>query len=451
MSVASLALFVALGQVPATDPVDLIPQLGAPHYAERQAATTTLERLGRLALPALRSAREQRDPEVRTRAASLLARIEGSLLTQPSLVTLDFEDAPLAAAVHTFGERARVPLTLLDENAPQWRGRKVTLREATPLPFWTAIDRFCDAARLQYNFGMNSVRNGRVAAFSLFDGGIRSTAPVSDSGPFRVSLVTIHYQSDTSYPPAHQPLPGQQGRPVPAGRSRGVLSEQFYAQMQIAVEPRLSLTQNGPLRLIEAEDDKGNPLVPPTSGNPVLHSSAYFGFSQGPVIPIQAPLARPTAPGTTIRRLKGVVPITVSDRKPNPLVVPLAGPAGRTFRNDDVVITVHDVRAQTNNQPPVIDLTIRPNTGTGGASASGGAGNDTTADRPDLPQQHLEVVDAQGHPIAWYQSSLDAEAGRFTVSLTAPEQAAAATELRYYSLTRATADVPFEFTDLRMR
>ncbi len=450
MSVASVALFVVLGQVPSTDPFDLISQLGDPHYADRQRATTTLERLGRLSLPALRSARERRDPEVRTRAALLLARIEGALLTQPSVVRLSFQDTPLAEAVRSFGDQASVRLTLLDEDAPHWRDRKVTLHDPEPLPFWKALDRFCDAARLQYNFGTNAVRNGRGSAFPLFDGNARNTTPVSDSGPFRVSLVTIHYQSDTTFPPDHQ-LPQGARRPVPPGGPRGELNEQFYAQMQIAVEPRLSLTQSGPPKLIEAEDDKGNSLVPPSAGNADLRNSGYFGFSTGPVIPVQASLERPSLPGNAIKRLKGVVPITVSDRKPNPLVVPLPGPSGRTFQNEDVVVTVHEVRGSTPNRPPVIDLTVRPNTGTGTAATLGGIGNDGGAGRHDVHQQHLEVIDGQGRTIPWYQSSLDAEAGRFSITLTSPEQAATATELRYYSLIRATTEVPFEFHDVRMR
>jgi len=447
MTVASLAVLVLFGQVPATDPFDLIAQLGAPQYAERNAASATLERLGRRALPALRAAREQRDPEVRSRAASLLAKIEGALLTQPSLVTLDFQDTPLPEAVRSFSEQSSVRLVLLGANGPNWRDRKVTLHETEALPFWKAIDRFCDAAHLQYNFGMNAARGGSEPAFPLFEGGVRSSAPVSDSGPFRVTLVTIHHESNVTYPAAPQPIQNPR-QPVQADPPRGVLSQQLYAQMQIAVEPRLSLTQSAPLRVVEAEDDRGNQLAP-SSGASDLRSSGYFGYSSGPILPIQASLSRPALPGKTIKRLKGVVPVTVSSRKPNPLTVPLSGASGRTFQNDDVVVTVHEARLQQDNRPPVIEVTIRPNTGTGNPSASGVVGGEGIVGRPDVHQQHLEVVDGQGHPIPWYQSSIDTEAGRLTVSLTS-DQAASATELRYFSLIRATTEVPFEFTDLRM-
>src|SRR4051794_17626013 len=95
----NLALIILLGQVPATDPAALVAQLGSPRYAEREAAAGALERAGRPAIAALRAARDARDPEIRTRAAALIHRIEGALLTQPTLVTLDFEDQPLPEVV----------------------------------------------------------------------------------------------------------------------------------------------------------------------------------------------------------------------------------------------------------------------------------------------------------------------------------------------------------------
>ena len=171
MTGASLALFVILGQAPAGDPLDLIKGLGAPRFAEREAAASALEQLGRRALPALRIAREQRDPEIRNRAAALLGRIEGSLLTIPSQVTLDFEDAPIGDVIRSFSEQSGIKLSLLPDASPNWKTRRVTIHEPAGLPFWKAIDRLCDAAHLQYNSGMHAFPNGREQAFPLFEGG----------------------------------------------------------------------------------------------------------------------------------------------------------------------------------------------------------------------------------------------------------------------------------------
>ena len=58
-------------------------------------------------------------------------------------------------------------------------------------------------------------------------------------------------------PPA--PLPG----PVNQNPADGAtVTEQFYAQVQVSAEPRLSLSQHGPLRIVEAVDDRGQSLLP---------------------------------------------------------------------------------------------------------------------------------------------------------------------------------------------
>src|SRR4051794_2654771 len=78
MLVSNLLLLVILGQTPdeKTDPAALAAQLGSGRYAEREAASESLLRLGRPALPVLREARSSRDMEVRNRAYNLIQRIE---------------------------------------------------------------------------------------------------------------------------------------------------------------------------------------------------------------------------------------------------------------------------------------------------------------------------------------------------------------------------------------
>ncbi len=452
MTGASLALFVILGQAPAADPLDLIKGLGAPRFAEREAAASALEQLGRRALPALRTAREQRDPEIRNRAAALLGRIEGSLLTVPSQVTLDFDDAPIGEVIRSFSEQSGIKLVLMPETSPSWRNRRVTVHEPAALPFWKAIDRLCEAAHLQYNAGMNMAQNGREQTFALFEGGgVRSSAPISDSGPFRVTVVTLRHQRDVMFPPTSPVIrnPANAGRP---SQPVPVINEQFNAQLQVVGEPRLALAQSGPLKISEAADDKGNTLVTPLNGNAnaELRRSGYFGFATGSTIQVQVAMNYPPQPGTSIKVLKGTVPVTVSTRKPGPLIVALAGASGRSFQNDDVAMTVHDVRLQAANRPPTIEVTIRPNASSTSSSGDGGMNDGMMAGRPNSHQQQLEVSDAQGRPIAWYQSSFDAEGGRVTLSLANAEQAATATELHYFSLVRASTEVAFEFADLPM-
>ena len=144
-------LMVLLGQVPGgqADPSGLVAQLGSARYAQREAASQALERLGRPALPALRAVRDARDLEIRTRAYHLIQKIEGALLTQPSRLRLAFDEAPLTEVVKSLGDQAGFQVALYPENLPRWRSQKVTLRESDPIPFWKAIDRLCDAAGLR--------------------------------------------------------------------------------------------------------------------------------------------------------------------------------------------------------------------------------------------------------------------------------------------------------------
>jgi hypothetical protein len=441
---ASLALLVVLGQVPAADPSELVNRLGAARFADREAAAAGLERLGRRALPALRTARDQRDPEIRSRAAALVTRIEGALLTQPSQITLDFNDAPLTDVIRTFGDQAGIKLILFPETSQNLRDRRVTLRESAPLPFWKAIDRLCEAGRLQYNLGMHALPGTREQSIALSDG-VRPPVPASDTGPFRVSLVAINYQRNLNF--AASPfsrIPPAQGA---GARLSPLVHEQFYAQIQIAVEPRLSVSQTGALNITEAQDDKGNPLVEPSAAGPDVRRSGYFGVPAGSVLQLQVPLIRPAQPGTSIKRLKGLLPVTVTTRKPNPLNVPLGRATGRTFKNDEVSVVVHEFRTSPNNRPSILEITVRPSS-TG--QPVGLANDGSIVARADSHLLQLEVTDNHGRPLPWHQTNFDVEAGRMTMSLTSPDPGASAAELHYYSLSRATTEVGFEFVDLPM-
>jgi hypothetical protein len=140
----------------------------------------------------------------------------------------------------------------------------------------------------------------------------------------------------------------------------------------------------------------------------------------------------------------------VATRKPDPLVVSLQGAAGKSFHNEDVDLSVLDIRANPATNQTSIEIMVRstaPPAAALTAPIPGGA--EFLIQRPDLHQQQIEVVDTQGRVIAWFQSSFDAEGSRMTLTLT-PHPPAGPTELRYYGLARATTEVRFEFGDVPM-
>jgi len=449
---AFLAFTVLTAQVPLSDPVALVAQLGSGRYAQRESAASALERLGRQALPALQSARDVKDPEIRSRASALITRIEGGLLTKPTMVTLDYQDQPLAEIVKSIGDQSGVKMAIFPEQIASLQQKRLTLQESAPIPFWKAVDRLCDAAQLQYNFGMHGIPNSREPVFALVAGASRPPGPMCDSGPFRVNLVGLHYQRDVSFIPsgqagfANRVALGQNPPLVP--RPGHMVNEQFYAQIQVAAEPRLSISQSGQLKLTEAIDNRGQSLLIPTSGGPLVQRYAgYFGVTAGSSLHLQAPLRRPDQPGRSIHRLRGTLPVIVATRKGDPLVVPLSGSAGKTFHNDEVSLGVLDVRLNPNTSQTSIELSVRANHESGSDADLLATGIATIGiRRHDANQQQIEVLDAQGRQINWYPSNIS-EGSRMTLTLT-PHEQGPPVEIRYYAMVKAATDVSFEFNDV---
>ena len=462
MPASSLILFMVLGQAPAPDPAAQVSQLGSAKYSKREAASAELERLGRVALPALRHAVESKDPEIRNRAMLLVSRIEGAVLTQPSSIRLGFKNATVQEILKSVGEQSGVKLVLRPENSPAFRDRRLSLDQSEPVTFWKALDLIADKARLQYNYGPHGSTGGREAEFPLFDGGSRPFLPSFDSGPFRVIVSGLHFQRDLSFTGGQLTNPSRfaQEPNASVGSVKGtfpaMLQENFNALIQIVGEPRFSIGQIGPIRITEARDEKGQSLVVPVESNPAINSevfqrsSGYLGYASGSVLQVQAQLIRPPSPGSVIKSLKGSVPVALSTRKPNPLTASLKTGIGRMFQNEETILTLHEVRTNPESRQTNIEVSIRPQR-KANASNSPGLGTDSIAtNRPDLIQQQIDVVDRLGRPIMWYPTQFDGESGRITLAVAPVDLSTAPVEVRYHSIARATTDVTFEFHDLPM-
>jgi len=137
--------------------------------------------------------------EIRTRASSLLQRIEGSLLTQPTLVWLNFRDESLCDVVRTLSQRSGMKIAHFPENLPRWKTERVSLQESQPLPFWTAIDRLCAEASLQSDLELHGFANRTEPTLAVTDRMARPIQPVCDHGPFRVGLVGLEYQRHVGF------------------------------------------------------------------------------------------------------------------------------------------------------------------------------------------------------------------------------------------------------------
>jgi hypothetical protein len=225
-----------------------------------------------------------------------------------------------------------------------------------------------------------------------------------------------------------------------------VVSVQFIAHFLLAAEPRLSLAPHGALQLKEALDERGNSLTPSSASGRITG----IGMPSGPVLPIHVPLHRPAEAGQMIKTLRGVIPLTVSCRRPDPLVVPLDNATGKTFENPDLQLTVHEVRALPTSHNTQVELTVRANDRD--ASLSHGELEEFSSVFQRANSQHLqiEVLDTRGQLIQWYQSRVEPENSHVTLTLNNQAQTTQPKELRYYTLTRSDVNIPFEFSDIPM-
>ena len=462
MLLANLVLIGLLGQVSVgqADPLALTSQLGSRRYSEREAASEALERLGRTALPALRAARDSRDLEVRNRAQGLIQKIEGALLTTSSTVRLDFSDAPLAEVVRSLSQQTGFKVVLYPENTSKWKTQRVTLRQAESVPFWKAIDQLCEVAQLQYNLTMHAPVGPREPMFSLNDGAMRTVTPNSDHGPFRVSLLSMYYERRVDYSPlgigpGFRPQLGNPGggrrlQPVAPPQTTPVTTEQFSAHLLVGAEPRLCVSQVGAVRVVEAVDEHNHSLaVSNANAQPINRFTNYLGTMDGSVVQFQIPLHRPAIAGKTIKKLRGEIPLSVSSRRPDPLVVPLDQATGKRFENHDVELTVHEIRPVPNTRQILIELSVKPKE-RGTLVEPGESDTFFDAYRPDFQRVQLELTDSRGQVVPALPSGVDSETAHLTLTVNSLSASAPLKELRYYALTHATVNVPFEFKDVEM-
>ncbi len=219
----------------------------------------------------------------------------------------------------------------------------------------------------------------------------------------------------------------------------------------MAAEPRLIVSNVRRLSLVEAVDNLGQSMLPAEDPERTQNRYAgYLGMGTGPVVQIQAQLRRPDAPGTSIKKLRGFIPLTVSSRQPNPIVVLMNNAKGKTYENQDASLTIHDIKPSSSNRNLVIELSLKAKEAEASSEVNPGNPFSDAFQRADPQHLQIEALDDAGRSIPWFQSGTDVETGRFALTLADQGQLAKVKELRYYSLTRATVNVPFEFADIPM-
>lgn len=438
------ALLVAGAVGPdAPKPDELIRQLGSSKYSEREEASGALEQLGADALKALeRASKESDDPEVRSRAAQIRDRIELALVTQPTRIPLDFQDRPLGEVIDEINAKCGGALARQNPADQGW-SRPVTIREPDPLPFWQAVDRLCTAANLRATFGYNGMQQGRGATIQLVRAGGPSPAAkfrgISREGPFLSQISSLNYNRSVTLFSGLDPIPNPQS------------SVNFQVQMQVYAEPRLTISQSGPIHLDEAIDERGRSLL---ASEEMVRQLYYPHQSLGQAqLPVGLPLTRPDESSKSIARLRGTIPVQISTRRSEPMEVPLKDSAGKTFAGEAGTIVVGAIQPQVGQQPQAIELVYTP---PGEPSPNDAA----FANLHAALQNMLEVLDAKDRPFRWFLRNCTPQGnGSASISLyvtaNVPGPQGAAPEgqpakLLVYGLKTASTEVRFDFRDIPM-
>ncbi len=451
-----LAALVASG--PGDDVRALVVGLSAPRRAERERAAKRLEALGEAARPALLEAAGSVDLELRARAAAVLDGIEGQALGRPTPVALDFRDVPLGDVVEAVSDRTGLGLALQPWPDPRRGERRVTVVAPEPVPFWEAVARIGEAGDVRPDLTPGAGVNRGMIGMPGGLGARRRARPLTgnevmlvpdSSGPppptvrhgrFLVALTALNHHRDRT-------LPGPHGRPA------GSVVDRFEARLQVLAEPDLTIGRVGDVEDLEAEDNRGQSLVP---AGPVVVEATPGGFNPYNVYNARnagasVTLRYPERAGARIRRLGGVLPVTVVGSRTDPLVAPLdKGTWGTPARQGDVALTVHEVRpvAEAANVR-IVDLTlVRPEAQAQPAGYAG-PGRPVIAP-PAATQGWFEFVDEAGKAVARIpaQPILADDGQRRSLRVVEPQGRAVA--VRYVAPAWATLAIPFEFRDLPM-
>ena len=422
----------------------LIKQLDADDWQARDAAVAALVARGDAVRPAVADAAAHADsPEVRSRAAGVIAQLDQLRADRPTTVSLHVANANPRDVFAELGRQAGVRFAYLPDMLfqPQFGpAPKVTL-DLTDRPFWSAVDEVCKQAGARATtFNQTGGADLTIMAGA---GDPLLTGPVSDQGRLVMVAQTYDRARQISY-------------------ADGTSSGSDTVTLLALIDPKLRLSEpSQPLATVTvATDDKGASLVTtPTAvaaaaglvrrgrGRPVpmrMMNAAAFARSvgrgytgAGPMRQLTVDLKPPSAGATKVAVLKGTVALSVVGRSET-MTVDDAAHAGHVVRTvgrfvvdvDKVAVTDHGVS---------YTLSVRSTDGTPVPSP--------------LPEVRLE--DAAGHPIGGYTGSRSSDSDgtrtRLTAELNTTTPVTGPVRLLWTVATQTrTVTLPFEIHDLAL-
>lgn len=434
-AVSSLILFAAVrAESPPAAPVGdaaigrWVEQLGDNDFRKRDEASQALRDAGARALPALRKAINHPDAEIRRRVNDLLPEIETAVLLAPKRVTFKMVNKPVKAA---FDELIRqtgyqIEYNVTDPNHAYSFDFKDT-------PFWDAVEKISreTGLALQQGYGDDHVRLYAQNGYAPY---------VVTWGAFRFTATGFNQYKNVDFG-----LVGRAGQPQ-------TRNETLTLMFSVFVEPKLALLGVGEAHVEAAYDDERHSMLPPVNNvdfnnNPWMTrrfvAGKYGNGNRMYSMQTQVNLQRPSDRATSLKVIRGVLPVTLLvDQKAVVVTDKLPQAKGTKAKVGDSLINIDEV-TETPAKQYLIKMSV-------------------TEDQKDNPNdyswtnslyQRIEVLDEKGNRMQIYGSQWNnSSANHVDMTLTygsvggaKPEPAA---KLIYHTWTTEQHLIPFEFKDL---
>jgi hypothetical protein len=432
MIVAALAV---VGDLRAQPPVvkpdpamqRLVGLLGNDDYQTRDRAAQALRAAGAKALPALRQAVENDDPEVRRQVNDLLVEIETGLLLAPKRVTLKVVNKPLQEIMQDLATQTGYKVECNSANPAQ--RFSFDLADAS---FWEAIDRICRecGCTLQQTYGDMTVRLQHVDGFAPH---------VSRDGAFRFFATGFQQLRQVDLSVARK-------TPTPV-----VHNETLTFQFTVCSEPKLPILGMGEVKLLAAYDSEHNSMLPRTTA-PIEElppgprammrgrwTSGRYGSNRAVMQQTQVELVRTSDKASSVKLVRGTIPVhLLADQKPVVVAEKIMDAKGKKAKFGTISISIDDVQVMDNKQVQV-KMTV----------AADDHGNDYSW--TNTLYQRFELQDDKGnkyfnHGSGWSSSS--PAAVQMTLNFGGLPNAQAPGKLVFQSWTTIQHQINFEFKDL---
>ena len=298
----------------------LVRQLDAPQLAQREAAEAELLGRGPAVLELLPTATDRLSAEVQQRLGRIRQRLQqaaANATAEASTITLHADALPLGKILAAFAEQSGNAIVDYRRQFGQpATDPKLTIR-FDKTPFWPALDRLLDEARLTLYPYAQPGAIGIVAAVGPQR--IARVGRASYSGPFRFEAVRIVARRD---------LREADGRSL-------------VVTLEAAWEPRLKgISRVQRMADVRAVDERGDPL-------PVADRDAQPEVPTGgeiPAVKLDIPLRPPRGEGRQIARLRGKLLATVPGKIETFRFAKLGDGKNVEQRIAGVTVTLEEVR-----------------------------------------------------------------------------------------------------------